>query len=126
MISSGYLKGGIEAWTKAGNEAGKIESISPEELSKRMKSGNEISVIDVRKPSEWEAEHVEDVTNFPLDFINDNMAELNPDKTYTVHCAGGYRSMIASSILKARGLDVVDVDGGFAAIQKSELFETTA
>ncbi|MDP5120759.1 MAG: MBL fold metallo-hydrolase [Spirosomaceae bacterium] len=122
----GYLKGGIAAWTNAGNEAGKIESISPEELSKRMKSGNEINVIDVRKPSEWEAEHVEEVTNFPLDFINDNMAELNPDKTYTIHCAGGYRSMIASSILKARGLNVVDVDGGFAAIQKSGLFETTA
>lgn len=122
----GYLNGGIEAWKNAGNEAGTIESISPKELSTRMNSGDEINVIDVRKPSEFEAEHVEDVINFPLDFINDNMAELNPDKTYTIHCAGGYRSMIASSILKARGIDVVDVDGGFAEIQKSGLFKTTA
>jgi len=121
----GYLNGGIAAWEKAGNEAGRIESIPVEELSERMKSGNDINVIDVRKPSEFEAEHIADVVNFPLDFINDNMAELNPDKTYTIHCAGGYRSMIASSILKARGFDVVDVAGGFAAISKSGLFETT-
>ncbi len=121
----GYLAGGIAAWKAAGNEAGVVESISPEELSNRMKSGNEINVIDVRKPGEFAAEHVADVPNFPLDYINDNMAELNPEKTYTIHCAGGYRSMIASSILKARGFDVVDVSGGFAAIQKSGLFQTT-
>jgi hydroxyacylglutathione hydrolase len=121
----GYLKGGFEAWKASGAETDSIESIDASELSKRMSSGNEINVIDVRRPSEYESEHVEDVPNFPLDYINDNMAELKRDKTYTVHCAGGYRSMMASSILKSRGFDVVDVAGGYAAIAKSELFKTT-
>ena len=122
----GYLNGGVEAWASAGKELDAIESIPVTELSDRMKSDSEINVLDVRKPSEYEAEHVEDIANFPLDFINENMAELDKNKTYTLHCAGGYRSMIAASILKARGYDVVDVQGGFAAIQKSELFKTTA
>jgi hydroxyacylglutathione hydrolase len=121
----GYLKGGFEAWKASGAETDSIESIDASELSKRMSSGNELNVIDVRRPSEYESEHVEDVPNFPLDYINDNMAELKRDKTYTVHCAGGYRSMMASSILKSRGFDVVDVAGGYAAIAKSELFKTT-
>jgi hydroxyacylglutathione hydrolase len=121
----GYLKGGFEAWKASGAETDSIESIDAAELSKRMNSGQKINVIDVRKPSEYLSEHVEDVPNFPLDYINDNMAELKRGNTYTVHCAGGYRSMIASSILKARGFDVVDVAGGYAAIAKSELFKTT-
>ena len=121
----GYLKGGIAAWKASGSEVDSILSIDAVELSKRMQSGGEINVIDVRRPSEYEAEHVEAIPNFPLDYINDNMAELDRNKTYTVHCAGGYRSMIASSILKARGFDVIDVTGGYAAISKSDLFTTT-
>jgi len=121
----GYLKGGIAAWKASGSEVDSIQSINAAELSKRMQSGNEINVIDVRRPSEYDAEHVEDVPSFPLDYVNDNMADLDRNKTYTVHCAGGYRSMIASSILKARGFDVIDVTGGYAAISKSELFKTT-
>jgi len=121
----GCLKGGFVAWKESGAEIDAVESIDTTELSKRIKSGNEINVIDVRRPGEFASEHIEDVPNFPLDYINDNMSELNRDKTYTIHCAGGYRSMIASSILKARGFDVVDVAGGYAAIAKSELFKTT-
>jgi hydroxyacylglutathione hydrolase len=121
----GYLEGGFDAWKASGAETDTVESIDAAELSKRMNSGNEINVIDVRRPGEFVSEHIEGVPNFPLDFINDNMAELKRDKTYTIHCAGGYRSMIASSILKARGFDVVDVTGGYAAIAKSELFKTT-
>ncbi|MGK0137661.1 MAG: hydroxyacylglutathione hydrolase [Algoriphagus sp.] len=121
----GYLKGGIAAWKASGSEVDSILSIDAAELSKRMQSGNEINVIDVRRPSEYEAEHVEDVPSFPLDYINDNMPDLDRNKTYTVHCAGGYRSMIASSILKARGFDVIDVKGGYAAISKSELFKSS-
>lgn len=123
--SIGYLKGGIDAWKNAGNELDTIESISPEELSERMKKDPEMHVIDVRKPGEYISEHVENVPNFPLDFINENFAEINKANTYTIHCAGGYRSMIAASILKSRGIDVVDVNGGFAAIKSSEKFTLT-
>ncbi|WP_304238363.1 rhodanese-like domain-containing protein [Jiulongibacter sediminis] len=121
----GYLKGGFEAWKASGAEVDSIESISVEELSNRMKSDQEINVLDVRRPGEYVSEHVEDVPNFPLDYINENLAELDRDKTYTLHCAGGYRSMIAASILNARGYNVIDVDGGYGAIKKSELFKTT-
>ncbi len=121
----GYLKGGVKAWAESGAELDSIESISTAELAKRMEEDKELNVIDVRRPGEYVSEHVEGVENFPLDYINDNMAELDRNKTYTIHCAGGYRSMIASSILNARGFNVVDVDGGFAAIKKSELFKTT-
>lgn len=120
----GYIKGGFEAWKESGADVETIESIDAAELAKRMEG--DINVIDVRRPGEYEAEHVEDVPNFPLDFINDNMAELDRDKKYTIHCAGGYRSMMAASILKARGYEVVDVMGGFGAINKSGLFNTTA
>ncbi len=121
----GYLKGGVKAWAESGAELDSIESISTVELAKRMEEDKELNVIDVRRPGEYVSEHVEGVENFPLDYINDNMAELDRNNTYTIHCAGGYRSMIASSILNARGFNVVDVDGGFAAIKKSELFKTT-
>jgi rhodanese-related sulfurtransferase len=77
-----------------------------------------LSAFDVRKKSEYDSEHVIGVENLPLDFLNENMAQINPDKTYYLHCAGGYRSMIAVSILKARGFEnLIDVDGGFAAIK---------
>ncbi|AWV97234.1 MBL fold metallo-hydrolase [Arcticibacterium luteifluviistationis] len=120
----GYLKDGIPAWKASGAEVDSIESIDAAELAKRMEG--DINVIDVRRPGEYEAEHVEGVPSFPLDFINDNMAELDRDKKYTIHCAGGYRSMMAASILKARGFEVVDVKGGFGAINNSGLFKTTA
>ena len=119
----GYLKGGIKAWKDAGKELDQIESISVEETLNRAKSG-EGEIIDVRKNSEYLSEHIVDVENAPLDFINDSMLKINKDKTYFVHCASGYRSMIFISTLRARGYEnLIDVQGGFKAIKESEKFK---
>lgn len=118
----GYLKGGIDAWKSAGKEVDAIESISADEFKSRL--NGDINVLDARKVSEYTSEHVESskVVNFPLDTINEKYNELDKSKTYHIHCAGGYRSMITASILKARGVDnVIDVAGGFAAIKKAEI-----
>ncbi|HCS20609.1 MAG TPA: MBL fold metallo-hydrolase [Bacteroidetes bacterium] len=121
----GYLKGGINSWKAAGKEVDSIESITVEELADRINKGH-INILDVRKHSEYLSEHVTGVENVPLDYINHNMAQIDPDKTYHIHCAGGYRSMIFSSILKARGFDkVVNIQGGFSAIKRSGLFPVT-
>lgn len=122
----GYLKGGIANWIKAGKEVDVITSISPEELESRLSKDEVEVLIDARKPSEYEAEHVENVFNFPLDFVNENMNQLDRNKEYHIHCAGGYRSMILSSILKARGFDkLVDVKMGFKGIKETNI-PTTA
>ena len=82
--------------------------------------------MDVRKKSEYDAEHIPTAENLPLDFINDSMAHIDKDKTYYVHCAGGYRSMIFASILRARGFhNLIDVAGGFSAIKKGGKINTT-
>jgi hydroxyacylglutathione hydrolase len=123
--SIGYLKGGFEAWKNAGKEADHIVSVSPEELSK-IQQKEKINILDVRKKSEFESEHVVDAENAPLDFINDSMQQINRNEKYYVHCAGGYRSMIFISTLRARGFDnLVDIDGGFKAIKESEKFKVT-
>ncbi|MEO1054135.1 MAG: MBL fold metallo-hydrolase [Bacteroidota bacterium] len=117
----GYLKGGMKAWKEGGKDVDSIESISAEEFASRMAEGKH-TVLDVRKPTEYEAEHLLDAINAPLDYINDNMEQLDRDQEYYVHCAGGYRSMIMSSILKARGFNqLIDVAGGFKAIKSSGL-----
>ncbi len=119
----GYLKGGIKAWKDAGKELDQIESISVEETLNRAKLG-EGEIIDVRKNSEYLSEHIVDVENAPLDFINDSMLKIKKDKTYFVHCASGYRSMIFISTLRARGYEnLIDVQGGFKAIKESEKFK---
>ncbi len=121
----GYLEGGFEAWKKSGKEIDQIVSIDTAELSKRMQANN-IEIIDVRKKSEYLSEHMVEAENAPLDFINDSMAQLDKNKTYYVHCAGGYRSMIFNSILRARGYDnLIDVKGGFKAIKESGSFQLT-
>jgi glyoxylase-like metal-dependent hydrolase (beta-lactamase superfamily II)/rhodanese-related sulfurtransferase len=121
----GYREGGFEAWKKSGKEIDQIESIDTAELSKRMQANN-IEIIDVRKKSEYLSEHMVEAENAPLDFINDSMAQLDKNKTYYVHCAGGYRSMIFNSILRARGYDnLIDVKGGFKAIKESGSFQLT-
>lgn len=121
----GYLEGGFEAWKKSGKEVDQIESIDVAELSKRVRAGK-IEIVDVRKNSEYLSEHIVDAENAPLDFINDSMAQLDKNKTYFVHCAGGYRSMIFNSILRARGYDkLIDVKGGFKAIKESGAFPIT-
>ncbi len=121
----GYLEGGFEAWATSGMEVDKIESITPEELAERA-AKEPINILDVRKNSEYLSEHVVDAENAPLDYVNESMLKVNKDKTYYVHCAGGYRSMIFNSILRARGYDnLVDVKGGFKAIKESEKFTIT-
>jgi glyoxylase-like metal-dependent hydrolase (beta-lactamase superfamily II)/rhodanese-related sulfurtransferase len=123
----GYLEGGFEAWQKEGREVDTIESISAEELAARIEAGKAENMLDVRKPGEYEAENLPLAESFPLDFLNERMSELDKNKTYHVHCAGGYRSMIFISALRARGYEhLVDVAGGFAAIKKSGKFETSA
>jgi glyoxylase-like metal-dependent hydrolase (beta-lactamase superfamily II)/rhodanese-related sulfurtransferase len=119
----GYLKGGFEAWRNAGLEYDTVTSISAEELEEKI--SEKISVFDVRKPGEYEAEHIVDVPSAPLDFINEHLAEFPKQSPFYVHCAGGYRSVIASSILKARGYhNVINVLGGFEAIKKTGIKTT--
>lgn len=119
----GYLKDGFRAWKEAGKEIDQIESIDADELAKIMDKKS-LNVLDVRKKSEYQSEHIIDAENAPLDFINDSMAQLDKNKTYYVHCAGGYRSMIFNSILRARGYDnLIDVKGGFKAIKETGKFK---
>ncbi len=116
----GYLKGGIKAWLQAGKEIDRIESISASEFARRAKE-NSFTIIDVRKPGEFEAEHVTDAVNIPLDFLNSRLAEIPKEGEVYLHCAGGYRSMIAASILKARGWNnLIDIQGGFKAIAETD------
>jgi glyoxylase-like metal-dependent hydrolase (beta-lactamase superfamily II)/rhodanese-related sulfurtransferase len=119
----GYLKGGFEAWKKAGKEVDEIRSITAAELAEIAKK-EKVNILDVRKNSEYESEHIIDAENAPLDFINDSMLKVDKNKTYYVHCAGGYRSMIFNSILRARGYDnLVDIHGGFNAMKESGRFK---
>lgn len=120
----GYLKGGFEAWKKDEREIDSVESISPRQFAEIYKA-EEPLVIDVRKPSEYEAEHVNDARNLPLDFINDNMESFTHDQLQYLHCAGGYRSMIASSILKARGFEnIVNIEEGYKGIADTGIPKT--
>ena len=114
----GYLEGGFEAWKKSGLEYDTISSISAEEFKKRFETGN-ISVFDVRKEGEFQSEHVENAHLASLDYLNDHLAEFPENEPFYIHCAGGYRSVIAASILKSRGIhNLIDVAGGFAAIKE--------
>lgn len=117
----GFLEGGVAAWENDGREIDRIESISAEEFEKRMNQGV-LEVVDVRRISEYEKSHLVDARLVSLDYINENMASFKQDRKTYVHCAGGYRSVIASSILKARGFDqIVNIEGGFKAISATKL-----
>jgi hydroxyacylglutathione hydrolase len=121
----GYLDGGIEAWQAAGKEVDTIHSISAAEFEEIAAQEGKINTLDVRKPGEYESEHLAITLTRPLDYINEWTAEMNPKETYYIHCAGGYRSMIAASILKARGIDnVIDIAGGYGAIKTTNLQRT--
>jgi glyoxylase-like metal-dependent hydrolase (beta-lactamase superfamily II) len=112
----GYLKGGFKSWLQAGKEVDSIETVTAEEFARRYKQ-SEPRVFDVRKDTEYKAGHVRGAANTPLDFLNDHLSEIPKEGEAYVHCAGGYRSMIAASILKARGWEnIIEVDGGFKAI----------
>jgi len=117
----GYLKDGIGAWKAASREVDTIQRIDAEEFAKRFNAGK-LRVIDVRKDGEYSAEHVDGAWHASLQFINQNLAAFSKDETNYVHCAGGYRSMIAASLLKARGYhNLVEVRGGFNAIKKTDV-----
>jgi glyoxylase-like metal-dependent hydrolase (beta-lactamase superfamily II)/rhodanese-related sulfurtransferase len=122
----GFLEGGLAAWQKAGKEVDTITSVTADELAGTSEASEDINVLDVRKNSEYDAEHVKGAINASLDFINDSMQLVDKSKTWYVHCAGGYRSMIFISILKARGFDnLIDIKGGFKAIKDSGKFSIT-
>lgn len=117
----GHLKGGVAAWEAAGKETDSIEHVSAAELADLKKSDN-VKIVDVRKCSEYDSEHIIDAKNAPLDFLNEHLDKFEEGEKNYVHCLGGYRSVIAISILKARGIhNVVDVRGGFAAIKETAL-----
>ncbi|MGN6494816.1 MAG: MBL fold metallo-hydrolase [Agriterribacter sp.] len=120
----GYLKGGIEAWQQAGKETDHIESIPVDDLYRRKQAQEPVNFVDVRKESEFSEGHVKGAENVELDYINDQLGRLDKNKTYYVHCAGGYRSMVFNSILRSRGYDnLINVQGGYKAIVQSGKFE---
>ncbi len=112
----GYLEGSFEAWKKASKDYDTITSIPASEF-KDIINKKEVPVFDVRKESEFVAEHMENAYNTPLGFINNHLSEFPDDATFYMHCAGGYRSVIAASILKSRGIhNFIDIGGGFKDI----------
>jgi len=121
----GYLSGGFEAWKTSGKEIDTLPSVPANVLEQQI--DKDALVFDVRRPGEYEAEHIENVPSTPLDFLNDHISEFPTNKDFYVHCAGGYRSVIAASILKARGYNkVIDVAGGYGAIKKTTIKRTQA
>lgn len=123
--SLGFLKGGFDAWFDAKKEIDTIKSISAEELV-IIKEKGLTHILDVRKISEYNSEHIINSINAPLDTINDSMTLLNKEETYYVHCASGYRSMVFISILQARGYrNLIDVAGGFNALKETGKFKLT-
>ena len=120
----GHLEGGFEAWKNGGKEVDKINRITAEEFAKKVKIG-ESKVIDIRKESEYCAEHVDEAFSKPLASINDWIKDIEPKEPFFLHCAGGYRSMIAASILQARGFrNFTEIEGGFNAIAKTAVPKT--
>ncbi len=121
----GYLAGGMESWQRAGKPTTSVESISAETFALRNAEGQVETVLDVRKPTEFLSQHVENAQNFPLDYINSNMDRLDRSMTYYLHCKGGYRSMITASILKSRGFEnLINVEGGWEAIEMVDVPKT--
>ncbi|TAF60520.1 MAG: MBL fold metallo-hydrolase [Cytophagales bacterium] len=115
----GHLKGGFAAWEQAQKPIQTIRRITAQEFENEFKAGQSV-VVDVRKESEYAAQHVDEAESKPLSFINDWLKDINPSQHFFLHCAGGYRSMIAASILKARGYEhFTEIAGGFNAIAKT-------
>ncbi|MBF4473710.1 MBL fold metallo-hydrolase [Flavobacterium sp. HJJ] len=120
----GHLKGGFESWKNSEKDVDTIKRITAEEFQKQVKIG-ESKIIDIRKETEYRAEHVAEAYCKPLASINDWIKDINPNEHFFMHCAGGYRSMIASSILYARGFrNFSEIEGGFSAISKTDIPRT--
>ena len=114
----GYLDGGFDAWKNSGKQVDSLPQVTAEEL----KGISDATVVDVRKSGEYLSEHLIDAIHIELDYLSDQMSSVPQEGTFYVHCAGGYRSVIASSILKARGYhNMVDVAGGFKAMKEAGL-----
>ncbi len=119
--SIGFLEGGFEAWINAGEEVDSIPEITAEAFQ-AIYQKEKVNLLDVRRESEFNAQHIVGAQNFPLDFINKNMSHLDRNKQYYLHCAGGYRSMITASILKARGFEqLINIKSGFKALSEVHL-----
>jgi len=115
----GYLEDGFESWKKAGKDYDTITAVRAAEVKEKINL-KEIPVFDVRKESEYKSEHVVDAINTPLDFLNNHLADFPKERTFLLHCAAGYRSIIAASILKSRGIhNLIDITEGFKAIKAS-------
>lgn len=120
----GYLDGSFESWKNSGKEVDEIKRISPEEFADQFNTDSK--VIDVRKPTEYAAEHVNDAYSKPLDAISEWAGTVDEKEHFFLHCAGGYRSMIAASILNSRGIrNFTEVEGGFNGIKKTGKVPTT-
>lgn len=114
----GYLEGGMDAWKQANKEIDSVNRITPEQFSNEVKIG-ESTIIDIRRQTEYAAEHIEEAYNKPLAAINDWLPAIDKNQHFYLHCAGGYRSMIAASILQARGYrNFTEIEGGYNAIAK--------
>ena len=120
----GYLDGGFDAWKNSGNEVDSIKRITPDQFVEEF--NDDSVIIDVRKVSEYNAEHVNDAFNKPLDFIADWANTIEDGEHFFLHCAGGYRSMIAASILNSKGIrNFTEIEGGFNGIKKTEKIPTS-
>ena len=120
----GFLQGGISAWQAAGKALESVHSISAAQFESEY-AANRDRVFDVRKPGEYQSEHIDGAHHAPLSSLNSHLAEFPDTSPFYLHCAGGYRSMIASSMLKARGIhNMIDVQGGYAAISETQIPKT--
>ncbi len=120
----GFLDGGMDAWKSTNLEVDTMPTVTPEAFEEMYNP--ELPLLDVRKPGEYEAEHLESAENIPLDFINSNMEKVNPETNYYAHCAGGYRSVIFGSILKSRGLhNITNIEGGYKVLKDTSIPKTT-
>ena len=120
----GFLDGGFETWKNSGKEIDTVRRISAQEFEAEV-SQNQDKVIDVRKESEFDSEHLEVAESLPLAYINDWMNNIDDSEHFYIHCAGGYRSMIAASILNSRGIrNFTEIAGGYGAIKNTSLAKT--
>ena len=116
---NGYLKGGFASWKESGFDQSTIKNIEAVDFVAGIQNGSIEHPLDVRIPTEYEKAHVKNVPLYPLDKVHQHLPDLSPEKTYHVHCTGGYRSVIFASIAQANGVEqIINVAGGYGAIKK--------
>jgi rhodanese-related sulfurtransferase len=117
----GFLEGGFSSWKESGKQIDTVTSVSAQEFKKNIEK-KESTILDVRKTSEYDLERINTAINTPLDVINTYLNDIPDKKEFYIHCAGGYRSMIAASILKSRGIhNMIEVKGGFKSIKETSI-----